>query len=183
MNNKVLIAICLTLLFIVIGVTYLSNAKVKQLKAENAVNELLIDRLADSTTDTVYQTIQINDTIVKPITVERIHTDTVYILQTDGTLIEKPLKVESKIYKDSIINQNDTLSYTLKVTGRSYDDEQYPTLDFIKVNARYAKHFETVIKYQKPKKLVISPQVGVGYGLIHNKPDIYIGIGLTYNLK
>lgn len=183
MNNKTLIITCIALLITIIGITCFSNAKIKQLKAENAVNELLIDRLAETTIDTVYQTIQITDTLVRPITVERLKTDTVFIMQTDGTLIEKPLKVESKIFKDSIINQNDTLSYELKVTGRSYDEEQYPTLDFIKVNANYAKHYETIIKYEKPKKWIISPQVGVGYGFIHNKPDIFIGLGVSYNLK
>ena len=43
----------------------------------------------------------------------------------------------------------------------------------------------TVIEKTKPQKAskwVITPSVGIGYGLVQQKPDIYIGISIGYKL-
>lgn len=33
----------------------------------------------------------------------------------------------------------------------------------------------------KKKHWNVSPQVGVGYGFINRKPDVYVGFGISYN--
>ena len=80
---------------------------------------------------------------------------------------------------------NDTLTYNAHVTGRSYEDEDYPTLDSISFVLRgfYTKEDKiitnTITKRQKGFK--VAPNASFGYGVIHGKPDIYVGIGISYN--
>lgn len=191
MKNKTLIITCIALLITIIGITCFSNAKIKQLKAENAVNELLIDRLAETTTvtDTSYKTIYLVDTVVKPVIINKLSVDTVFVHNTDGTEVRKELHLNTVTYNDSVINDNDTIKYQLQITGRSYEDEELPRLDYFKAVGR-VKTIETV-KYttvmeksrQNQSKLVFVPNIGVGYGLIGRQPDIYIGIGIGYQLK
>ena len=38
---------------------------------------------------------------------------------------------------------------------------------------------KTITKRQKGLK--ISPSIGVGYGVINRKPDIWVGVGISYN--
>ena len=45
---------------------------------------------------------------------------------------------------------------------------------------------KTIIKtipMKDTKRFKIYPTIGVGYGVSSRKPDMYIGIGFTYNLK
>lgn len=82
----------------------------------------------------------------------------------------------------------DTLEYQASITGRSYEDEDYPKLDSVNFVLRLQKVKEvqtitnTVTKRQKPRKWHISAQGGYGYGLTTKKTDIYIGIGVSYDI-
>jgi len=60
-------------------------------------------------------------------------------------------------------------------------------IDSVKIDAQITTTQVQITKYvERPKKLKdrihISPQIGVGYGLINHKPDIYVGIGLSIDL-
>lgn len=74
------------------------------------------------------------------------------------------------------------------MTGRSYEDEDYPTLDSISFVLRgfYTKEDKiitnTVTKRQKARKWHISPSIGYGYGLTTRKTDLFVGIGVSYNI-
>jgi hypothetical protein len=74
---------------------------------------------------------------------------------------------------------------------KRYDDSLYtawvsgfqPNLDSIRI---HQPEITTVItKYvQKPsKRLSIGPSVGAGYGIITQKPDIFVGVTLTLRLN
>ena len=39
----------------------------------------------------------------------------------------------------------------------------------------------TITNTVKRKGLMITPQLGVGYGLLNKKTDVFLGIGLSYN--
>lgn len=190
MNNKVLIAICLTLLVLLIGVINISNIKIKHLKNENYILDEVMHRIADSTvTDTTYKTIYMVDTVIKPVIINKVSTDTVFLHTTDGTEVVKELHLNTVTYNDSVISDKDTIKYELQITGRSYDDEDLPRLDYFKAVGS-VKMIETV-KYttvmdksrQNKSKWAITPNIGIGYGLIKRQPDIYLGVGLSYNLK
>ena len=81
---------------------------------------------------------------------------------------------------------NDTLTYDASISGWSVDNDSFPRLDSIRFNLRgyNVKDKEvitnTITKRQKGFK--ISPSVGVGYGVVNRKPDIWVGISANYNL-
>lgn len=78
-----------------------------------------------------------------------------------------------------------TLQYETSITGRSYEDEDYPIMDSIKFDLRgfYIKDREVITKtvLKRQKGLKIAPQVGFGYGIVNRKPDVFIGVGISYN--
>jgi len=80
---------------------------------------------------------------------------------------------------------NDTLTYEASISGWSVEGDEYPKLDSIKFDLRgfYTKDKEVITKtITKPQKgFKIAPAVGVGYGVVNRKPDIWIGVGITYN--
>lgn len=178
MNNKVLIAICGILTFLLLGTIYISHMQLNRYKVINR---------SVTFTDTVYQTYQFTDTLVKPVYVKKVETDTVIIVKNDGTEVKQNLSLKQKYYSDTIKVNGDTLSYSLSITGRSLDDEDYPRLDNIDIKGTYKQ--TNTIKYvpyevktnEKQSRFKISPQIGVGYGFINRKPDIYLGVGLSYN--
>lgn len=65
------------------------------------------------------------------------------------------------------------------------DGDSFPRLDSIRFNLKgYNIHdkqviTKTIIKRQKGLK--VAPAIGVGYGVINRKPDIWVGVALTYN--
>lgn len=83
--------------------------------------------------------------------------------------IEVQIPIMQKRYEDSL--------YTAWVSGF------HPNLDSIRLHT--PEITTTITKYvEKPaKRLAIGPSVGVGYGIINRKPDIYIGATITWNLN
>ena len=77
------------------------------------------------------------------------------------------------------------IQYEATIEGRTYEDEDYPKLDSIRLNLRgfYIENNKvitnTIIKRQRGFK--IAPNVSFGYGLTTKKMDAYVGIGITYN--
>jgi hypothetical protein len=53
-------------------------------------------------------------------------------------------------------------------------------LDQIKIETDYGQVTNVTIKKDKCNKFKFYPTVGLGYGLLTNKIDCYIGVGLTY---
>lgn len=80
---------------------------------------------------------------------------------------------------------NDTLTYDASITGWSVDGDEYPKLDSIRFDLKgYNIHDKEVITktITKPQKgFKISPSVGVGYGVVNRKPDIWVGVSISYN--
>lgn len=123
------------------------------------------------------------------VTIER--TDTMYITKTDTLPYIKKETVTHYIKvpvpKDSIIHDtinaevvqrtytNDSL-YVAYVSGIRYND--YPRLDSISVTQHtILREVERTIPVAEPRRFRIGLQVGAGFGVFSQKPDIYIGIG------
>ena len=128
-------------------------------------------------TITVTDTINHRDTIriTEPVPkyVEVLKVDTVFNEKGDTI----PLVTENKLYNDTLCYQNDSIILESSITGIN------PKLDYIKADWRKQEIIKTVTitNYIKRKGFKISPQVGVGYGMINKKPDVFIGVGLSYN--
>lgn len=116
----------------------------------------------------------------------------------DTVKIPKTILVPSKtdtVYQEKI--QNDT---TLQVTRNTYDIDNdsvgahvvisgvNPRIDTMSIWAKKMTYTidRTITKkipIKDTKKFKIYPTIGVGYGVFSRRPDMYIGIGLTYNFN
>ena len=129
-----------------------------------------IDTVIDIDTFTKVDTVKVPHTILVPS-----KTDTVY---------------QEKIHKDT----------TLQVTRKTYDIDNdsvgahvvvsgiNPKLDTLSIWSKKTSYSvnKTIIKtipMKDTKRFKIYPTIGVGYGVFSRKPDMYIGIGFTYNIK
>ena len=129
-----------------------------------------IDTVIDVDTFTKIDTVKIQHTILVPS-----KTDTVY---------------QEKIHKDT----------TLQVTRKTYDIDNdsvgahvvvsgiNPMVDTLSIWSKKTSYSvnKTIIKtipMKDTKRFKIYPTIGVGYGVFSRKPDMYIGIGFTYNIK
>lgn len=125
--------------------------------------------------DTLRDTIRVENTHwkTKEITKERRVVDTIKV-EKDTVLTR-----ESKHYQDTLVfGQNKAI---LDVFLSGVD----PTLDSTKIEAHTA-NYETIVettitntierKKRFKDRLFVAPSVGVGYGLINNKADVYVGI-------
>ena len=128
------------------------------------------------------------DTVIDVDTFTRI--DTVKIPKT----ILVPSKTDT-VWKERI--QKDT---TLNVTRKTYDIDNdsvgahvvvsgvNPMVDTLSIWSKKTSYSvnKTIIKtipMKDTKRFKIYPTIGVGYGVFSRKPDMYIGIGFTYNIK
>ena len=128
------------------------------------------------------------DTVIKRDTI--IEKDTFNVPHT----VLVPSKTDT-IYKEKI--KNDT---TLQVTRNTYDIDNdsvgahvvisgvNPRIDTMSIWAKKTSYtidrtITKTIPIKDSKRFKIYPTIGVGYGVFSRKPDMYIGIGLTYNFN
>ena len=129
-----------------------------------------VDTVIDIDTFTKIDTVKIPHTILVPS-----KTDTVYQerIQKDTTL-----QVTRKTYDID----NDSVGAHVVVSGIN------PMVDTLSIWSKKTSYSvnKTIIKtipMKDTKRLKIYPTIGVGYGVFSRKPDMYIGIGFTYNIK
>lgn len=129
-----------------------------------------IDTVIDVDTFTKVDTVNVPNTILVPS-----KTDTVYQerIQKDTTL-----QVTRKTYDID----NDSVGAHVVVSGIN------PMVDTLSIWSKKTSYSvnKTIIKtipMKDTKKFKIYPTIGVGYGVFSRKPDMYIGVGFTYNLK
>ena len=130
-----------------------------------------LDTIVLTRIDTVFDTITVTKYKPKPIKEEVLRIDTVYA----DTL----LTTERSIYCDTILaTPTDTVCVMTEIEGI---DARVNYLKAYLKKGTITEHTENTITVVKKKKgFMIAPTVGVGYGLINRKPDIYLGIGITY---
>ena len=129
-----------------------------------------VDTVIDVDTFTKIDTVKIPHTILVPS-----KTDTVY---QERIAKDTTLQVTRKTYDID----NDSVGAHLVVSGIN------PSVDTLSIWAKKTSYSvnKTIIKtipMKDTKRFKIYPTIGVGYGVFSRKPDMYIGIGFTYNLK
>ena len=129
-----------------------------------------IDTVIDVDTFTMIDTVKVPNTILVPS-----KTDTVYQerIQKDTTL-----NVTRKTYDID----NDSVGAHLVVSGVN------PNVDTLSIWSKKTSYSvnKTIIKtipMKDTKRFKIYPTIGVGYGVFSRKPDMYIGIGVTYSFN
>lgn len=136
-------------------------------------------------TDTVMvsDTLYLRDTVTVshpvPYVVTKVKTDTVY----DHSGNEVQLITETKKYEENIIQGHDTATVKAQITGINAE------LDTISVmfNRRTVTNTVEITKYIEKKRKFLdrfhfTTNVSAGYGIFTRKPDIYVGIGVGFEL-
>lgn len=135
-----------------------------------------------------------NDVAADTVTVERIDTQYVTITDTVPVVHHDTVTgyIEIPVTKDSIVRDTvrldvvqrtytDDSTYTAYVSGLRYAD--LPKLDSIAVRQRTIyREIERTISVNNQRRLSIGLQTGVGVGIIHRQPDIYIGFGIQWKI-
>lgn len=104
--------------------------------------------------------------------------------------VKKVFPLESHELCDTCMN--DSASVTIPITQKEYtDDSTYtawvsgydPSLDSIRIYTHLIRETvtQTLTRYED-SRFGVSASVGVGYGLISRKPDVYVGITFGYRL-
>lgn len=134
------------------------------------------DTICYTKTDTVYDTLRMVKAMPQIMVIETLKKDTV--TDTKGNTFE--LITEEKKYLDTLVCDNDTAIINATVTGIN------ASLDTIGLELRKSSYIKTntieINNYIKHKKIRISPQIGLGYGMTTKSFDVYVGIGLSINI-
>lgn len=185
MKNYINYIIGITFAIATVWLILLSAPKIKEMYFPSDEIEIKTDTVVR--TDTLYLDKLFIDSVPKVKYVTVVKRDTVYGKEGDS-LVAYPMVVKKKLYQKTEVVGNDTLTYSAHVTGRSYEDEDYPTLDSISFVLRgfYTKEDKiitnTITKRQKARKWHVGAQAGYGYGVTTKKPDIFVGIGVSYTI-
>ena len=125
--------------------------------------------------------------------IEIIETERDTVILVDTLFIEKPVYRTKYITKVDTVYVNDTIPIALPVETKIYEDSTYAAqisgikadLDWIKVYPKQTTIYEEKVVQiaQKQPLFEFKPSVGIGYGIINNKVDIYVGGSLQINLN
>ena len=138
-------------------------------------------------TDTVFQeridTIHLTHTVTR-YRPQPTRTDTIFITdaqtQEVAQHIKKTYEVDS-LHIDTTSTPHGMVSYHLLVRTDNYDVDSIA----LRFNVDYPKiiQTQTITKtVTKKKRWNYGIQTGFGYGIYNRKPDLYIGVGIQYNM-
>ena len=138
-------------------------------------------------TDTVFQeridTIHITHTVTK-YKPQPTRTDTIFVTdaqtQEVAQHIKKTYEVDS-LQIDTTSKPHGIVSYHLLVRTDNYDVDSIA----LRFNVDYPKiiQTQTITKtVTRKKRWNYGIQTGLGYGIYNRKPDLYIGVGIQYNM-
>lgn len=121
-----------------------------------------------NTVETIRDTVVIRDTLKfdnPTLIYVKSEPDTLYIESIDSTVV---MNKETKVYRDS--------TYEAQISGFQ------PHLDHIKVFPKTTYITTEKTSYiEKKKHFNHGIQIGVGFGVINRKPDVFIGYGVQIN--
>lgn len=138
-------------------------------------------------TDTVFQeridTMHITHTVTR-YRPQPTRTDTIFITDTQtqevAQHIKKTYEVDS-LHIDTTCTPPASVNYHLLVRTDNYDIDSIA----LRFNVDYPKitQTQTITKtITKKKHWNYGIQTGLGYGIYNRKPDLYIGVGIQYNM-
>lgn len=138
-------------------------------------------------TDTVFQeridTMHITHTVTR-YRPQPTRTDTIFVTDTQtqevAQHIKKTYEVDS-LHIDTTSKPHGIVSYHLLVRTDNYDVDSIA----LRFNVDYPKiiQTQTITKtVTKKKHWNYGIQTGFGYGVYNRKPDLYIGVGVQYNI-
>lgn len=167
LNTKLFIVICIILIIVSALVTY------------NFCKEDVIktDTVYTTRVDTIKDTVTLTKIQPQLMVIETLKKDTVY--NDKGEQFE--LITEQKKCLDTLYNDKDTAYVDITISGINAKVDSIG-LQLRKSHYIHTNTVEITKTIKDKKKLFISPQVGLGYGIKSKEFDMYIGLGLSINL-
>lgn len=194
--------ILIIILLVICSIVYIGNKQVikeKEIAKENTyikiyesqkiaelekINKALADSLKVKTDKTPESAIEIRykykyktDTI--KVTEFVVEEDSIYHYSNDNDTIKTDIDIKANRLEWCNVNAtiNDKFTIINRVNGDDVETaiEHSPNVDITNVDAWHKKTtFKDRISY--------GPSIGVGYGFINKKPDVFIGFTVTYNI-
>ena len=137
------------------------------------------------TTDSIYGTKTLTDTVPEYITKWKTRTDTLF-KQNDS--IPHLVELKGKTYSKTITDDNDTITYHAHVSGYDVDSQEYPRLDSIGFSLkRFNIHTNTtstqVVKAQQKRQFITtSPSITLGYDPLNKQWGAMVGLSVNFNV-
>lgn len=180
-KSSILLLICTLVMATMLVLLYAQEKKLydyKQLVSS-------IDYSTIVTTDTVYETKTLTDTVQQYITKWKTKTDTLF---KENDTVPHVVQLKGKTYFNTVTDDNDTIEYQAHISGYDVDSSNYPRLDSIEFTLRRfniqtnrtSTHVVNVP--QKQKLLTTSPSVTFGYDPINKQWGAMVGVSLNFNV-
>lgn len=169
MKNDKLHTVLLLIAIILMAISFLCvyNRTPKVIEKADTVKTVIHDTITRDTT--------IYEKQVVPKKVVETKRDTVFTPAGDSLL----LVTEKKTFEKRLTMGLDTADVEVTTEGINTSlSELKMRLRLHQVNTQEVVE---VTKYVEHKKLRVTPQVGMGYGVFNKQCDMYIGLGFSYN--
>ena len=180
-KSSILLLICTLVMATMLVLLYAEEKKLHDYK--KLVSS--IDYTTIVTTDTIYETKTLTDTVPHFITKWKTKVDTIF---KENDSIPHLVELKGKTYSKTIIDDNDTITYHAHVSGYDVDSSQYPRLDSIEFTLkRFMTHTNTMSSQvvnvpQKRQFITTSPSVTLGYDPINKQWGAMVGVSLNFNV-
>lgn len=182
-KSSILLLVCTLVMATMLVLLYAQEKKLydyKQLVSSIECNTIV-------TTDTIYETKTLTDTVPQYITRWKTKVDTLFKFKENDS-IPHTVQLIGKTYCNTITDSNDTITYKAHISGYDVDSLGYPRLDSIGFTLkRFVTQTNTtstqVVKVpQKQKLLTTSPSVTVGYDPLNKQWGAMVGVSLNFNV-
>ena len=144
-----------------------------------------IDCTTIVTTDTVYQTKTLTDTVPQYITRWKTKRDTLF---KENDTIPHLVQLKGKTYSNTVTDDNDTITYHAHISGYDVDNQEYPRLDSIeftlrRLNLQTNTTLTQVVNVPKKRQFITtSPSVTVGYDPVNKQWGTMVGLSVNFNV-
>lgn len=180
-KSSILLLVCTLVMATMLVLLYAQEKKLYDYK--KLVSS--IDYTTIVTTDTVYETKTLTDTVPQYITKWKTKT---YTLFKENDTIPHVVQLKGKTYSKTFTDSNDTIEYHAHISGYDVDSSQYPRLDSIEFTLkRFITQTNTtstqVVKVpQKRQFITTSPSITVGYDPFNKQWGAMVGVSLNFNV-
>lgn len=180
-KSSILLLVCTIVMAIMLVLLYAQEKKLHDYK--QLVSS--IDYSTIVTTDTIYETKTLTDTVSQYITKWKTRTDTLF---KENDTIPHLVELKGKTYSKTITDDNDTITYHAHVSGYDVDSSQYPKLDSIEFTLKRfniqtnTTSTQVVNVPQKRQFITTSPSVTVGYDPFNKQWGAMVGLSVNFNV-
>ena len=180
-KSSILLLVCTIVMATMLVLLYVQEKKLYDYK--KLVSS--IDYTTIVTTDTIYETKTLTDTVPKYITRWKTKRDTLF---KENDTIPHVVQLKGKTYSNTVTDDNDTITYHAHISGYDVDGQEYPRLDSIGFSLRrFVTQTNTtstqVVKAQQKRQFITtSPSITLGYDPFNKQWGAMVGLSVNFNV-